>query len=114
MQISDWLLQSHPDTPKALSLRADLLAQSGHNKEAAKLYKQTVEIHPDNYLVWEQLLWSLKEMDQWEEVRDYADEASIYFPNKAALYYMKGEAEFRSEERRVGKEGRSEGGRGTC
>lgn|GEM_PF-4448014 len=94
MQISDWLLQSHPDTPKALSLRADLLAQSGHNKEAAKLYKQTVEIHPDNYLVWEQLLWSLKEMDQWEEVRDYADEASIYFPNKAALYYMKGEAEF--------------------
>src|SRR5690625_6103185 len=94
MQISDWLLQSQPDTPKALSLRADLLEQSGHNKEAAKLYKQTVEIHPDNYLVWEQLLWSLKEMDQWEEVRDYADEASIYFPNKAALYYMKGEAEF--------------------
>lgn len=94
MQVSDWLLQSHPDTPKALSLRADLLAQSGYNKEAAELYKQTVDLHPDNYLVWEQLLWSLKELDKWEEVSHYADEASIYFPNKASLYYMKGEAEF--------------------
>lgn len=91
-QVSIWLLQSHPDNPKALSLRADILAQMGMNAEAADYYIQTIEIHPDNYMVWEQLLWSLKELQRWEALNDYADEATLYFPNKAAIYLFKGEA----------------------
>lgn len=94
LEVSEWLLKSHPDTPKALSLRADLFAQSGQNAEAAELYKRTVHIHPDNYLVWEQLLWSLKELERWEEIRKYGEEATLYFPNKASIYFIKGEAEY--------------------
>lgn len=99
IEVSGWLLESHPDTPKALSLRADLFAQSGRNAEAAELYKKTVDIHPDNYLVWEQLLWSLKELERWDEISRYGDEATLYFPNKAAVYFMKGEAEFHLNDR---------------
>lgn len=91
-QVSEWLLQSHPDNPKALSLRGDIMAQSGQNMDATKYYIQTIEVHPDNYMVWEQLLWSLKELQRWEELNNYADEATIYFPNKAAVYLFKGEA----------------------
>lgn len=99
LEVSGWLLESHPDTPKALSLRADLFAQSGRNAEAAELYKKTVDIHPDNYLVWEQLLWSLKELERWDEISRYGDEAMLYFPNKAAVYFIKGEAEFHLDDR---------------
>lgn len=91
-KVSDWLLQSHPDNPKALSLRADILAQKGLNTEATEYYIQTVAIHPDNYMVWEQLLWSLKELQRWKDLNKYAEEATLFFPNKAAIYLFKGEA----------------------
>lgn len=91
-QVSIWLLESHPDDPKALSLRADVLAQSGQNEAAADFYIQTIKIHPDNYMVWEQLLWSLKDLHRWTLLNQYADDATLYFPNKAAIYLLKGEA----------------------
>lgn len=93
-QVSFWLLESHSDNPKALSLRADILAQAGRNIEAVGLYQKTVAVHPDNYLVWEQLLWSLKELHRWKDLNQMADEASMYFPNKAAIYLLKGESEY--------------------
>lgn len=91
-QVSTWLLTSHPDNPKALSLRADILSQTGHTVEATKYYLQTIKIHPDNFMVWEQLLWSLKDLLRWKALNQYADNASLYFPNKAVIYLLKGEA----------------------
>lgn len=91
-QVSIWLLESHPDEPKALALRADILAQTGQNVEATKYYIQTIKVHPDNYMVWEQLLWSLKELHRWEDLNRYGEDATMYFPNKAAIYLLKGEA----------------------
>ncbi len=91
-QVSTWLLTSHPDDPKALSLRADIMAQTGQNVEATEYYLRTIKVHPDNFMVWEQLLWSLKELHRWEELNQHADNASLYFPNKAVIYLLKGEA----------------------
>lgn len=91
-QVSIWLLESHPEEPKALALRADILAQTGQNIEATNYYIQTVKIHPDNYMVWEQLLWSLKELHRWKDLNQYSEDATLYFPNKAAIYLLKGEA----------------------
>lgn len=93
-QVSDWLLEAHPRSPKAISLRADLFSAEGRHPQAVELYKKAVEIHPDNYVTWDQLLQSLKMLRQWDEIRNYADEASIYFPNRAILYLIKGEAEY--------------------
>lgn len=91
-QVSTWLLTSHPDNPKALSLRADILAQTGKSLEATEYYLQTIKIHPDNFMVWEQLLWSLKELHRWKDLNQYAENATMYFPNKAVIYLLKGEA----------------------
>nr|WP_255785172.1 tetratricopeptide repeat protein [Membranihabitans maritimus] len=86
---SDWLLEAHPDNPKALSLKADLLSRKGENPEAVIFYKKTIDVHPDNYMVWEQLLWSLKELHRWKELVEFADQGTLYFPNKSSLYLMK-------------------------
>ncbi len=93
-EVSTWLLTSHPDNPKALSLRADILAQTGQNVEATEYYLQTIKIHPDNFMVWEQLLWSLKDLHRWKDLNQYAENATMYFPNKAVIYLLKGEAGF--------------------
>ncbi len=91
-QVSIWLTTSHPDNPKALALRADILAQAGQNVEAVEYYLQTIKIHPDNFMVWEQLLWSLKELHRWKDLNIQAENATIYFPNKAVVYLLKAEA----------------------
>lgn len=93
-QVSQWLLQSHPNDPKAMALRADIYAHQGQNNKAADLYAQTIAIYPENYLVWEQLFWSLKELLQWSKLAEFTDEALIYFPNKATVYFMKAMAAY--------------------
>lgn len=86
---SEWLLSAHPDDPKALAFRADMLVNTGKSLQAIPLYQQTIDLYPDNYMVWEQLFWTLKETLRWKELLKYTDEAMIYFPNKATVYYMK-------------------------
>ncbi len=98
-QVSIWLLESHPEEPKALSLRADILAQTGQNVEATEYYIQTIKVHPDNYMVWEQLLWSLKELHRWKDLNQYGEDATLYFPNKAAIYLLKGEAGYHLDDK---------------
>lgn len=97
-QVSTWLLTSHPDNPKALALRADILAQTGQNVEATDFYIQTIKLHPDNFMVWEQLLWSLKELHRWKDLNQYAENATMYFPNKAVIYLLKAEAGYHLED----------------
>ncbi|GAA5225235.1 hypothetical protein GCM10025777_58660 [Membranihabitans marinus] len=96
-EASAWLLTAHPDDAKALAFRADMLVNTGNSLLAIPLYQQTIALYPDNYMVWEQLFWTLKETLKWKELLKTTDEAMIYFPNKATVYYMKAMAAYHSQ-----------------
>lgn len=94
LQLTAELRRVHPDAAKAAAIEGDLYFHSGRLSEAARAYRETLELDDTVYPVWEQLLAALYLDNQIADLRKYAEEALDVFPNRPAVYvhYALGEA----------------------
>lgn len=88
--LSNRLIEAHPREAKAYALRGDILAVAGHTTGAVEAYTRAIDLNPNVYLVWEQLLGALLRGYDYAGVLKYAAMGVDYFPNQAFLYYAAG------------------------
>ncbi len=87
----------NPDDPNVFIMGGDLYLAAGRNKEAVTEYLKAVDSGEVNFEVWQNVLYLLTQLNQYENVIKYSDEALELFPNQAMLYYFNGYANLRKQ-----------------
>ncbi|MEM9992155.1 MAG: hypothetical protein AAF738_10350, partial [Bacteroidota bacterium] len=82
------LTEAHPQEAKAFAAYGDLLYHSGDIQTAQTQYKQTLALDDTVYPVWEQLMYSHLDLQQFSQLLETSVAAMDVFPNQARIYYL--------------------------
>lgn len=93
IDLAEILVSVHPEEAKSYAIRGDLYYLDGQNDKALESYEKALSLNKDIFQVWQQvmLIYNLKK--DWEKVLKTTSEAMELFPNQAAIYLFKGNAE---------------------
>ncbi len=93
IDLAEILVSVHPEEAKSYAIRGDLYYLDGQNDKALESYEKALTLNKDIFQVWQQvmLIYNLKK--DWEKVLKTTNEAMELFPNQAAIYLFKGNAE---------------------
>ncbi len=89
--------EQNPTDPNVFIMGGDLYLSTGRNKEAVQAYLRAVDSGEVNFEVWQNVLYLLTQMNQYDQVINYSDQALELFPNQAMLYYFGGYAHLRKQ-----------------
>jgi len=92
LTLAETLTEVHADEPKSFAIYGDLLFYAKRTPEAITAYRKTLQLNPNVYLVWEQLLLALAESGDYDQLLTESENALTLFPNQARLYYYSGRA----------------------
>ena len=92
LELTETLEVVHPADPKPLSASGDLLYHSGQPEKALEKYLATVELNPNVFSVWEQIMYIHLEAKNYKALEKVSEEVMDLFPNKGLAYYMHGSA----------------------
>lgn len=92
LSLAQMLTEIHPDEPKSFAIYGDLLFYAQKTTQAVEAYRKTLELDPNVYLVWEQLLLALAQTGEYDQLLEESENALTLFPNQARLYYYSGRA----------------------
>lgn len=90
IELTGILERVHPREAKSYSAYGDLLYHSGDREAALVKFKRAVELDDSVYPLWEQIMYIVLEMGDYEQLNKYATSAIDLFPNQAMAYYFKG------------------------
>ena len=87
--MSEILIATHPDDPKAYSMYGDFLYQDKQFAEAQKVFYKVISIDSSKYLVWEQLLFTDSQLEDQEALFKDSKLAMELFPGTTSplLFY---------------------------
>lgn len=77
----------HSDEAKSFSAAGDLLYYSNRRDKAIAKYRQTLDRDASVFAVWQQLLKSIHELRNYEQLFESANDALDVFPNRASVQY---------------------------
>ncbi|MGB4958582.1 MAG: tetratricopeptide repeat protein [Saprospiraceae bacterium] len=86
--LCDQLVIAHPIEAKAHAIYADVLKNDGKIIAAIRQYERTLELNKKVFVVWEQLMYALDEIDNPDQLQNVATDAIDYFPNQPISYYF--------------------------
>jgi len=86
ISISDLLVNIHPNEAKAHAFYGDVLKNTGNITAAIRQYERTLELNKNIYPVWEQLMFCLNTVEDYDKLNLTANNAIDYFPNQALSY----------------------------
>lgn len=81
---------SYPEEFEAQAYAGDVLYRMEEKKAALDYYLKAVTINPSTFSVWQNILNIEAELNRYETLTIHAEEALVYFPNQALLYYFAG------------------------
>ncbi len=97
-ELSDILVETHPDNPKAHSIRADLLFQAKEFNSARVALRKVISLDSSRYLVWEQLLFTESELKDFDAMAKESERAIGLFPQQPLPYLFSAVANFQNKE----------------
>lgn len=90
LELAYILEEVHPNDAKSFSIIGDLLYYSNDKEKALEYYKKTLERDESVYLVWEQMLYVLADLKDYDQLVKESDNALDLYPNQGALFYLNG------------------------
>jgi len=84
----------HPNEPRALMLRGEILMGQEEYREAAILFRKVNELDPGKYQVWENLLRIEALLDNYDSLAVESERAIALFPMQPMPYYFNGFASY--------------------
>ncbi|MBK9736014.1 MAG: tetratricopeptide repeat protein [Saprospiraceae bacterium] len=90
--LCDNLTIIHPNEAKAHAIYGDVLMNNGETTAAIRQYEKTLSLNNKNFLVWEQLMYGLEAVGNFDQLLKVSLEAIDLFPNQAISYYFSGKA----------------------
>lgn len=96
MRISDSQIESligliaetHPNDPRSFSIQADFMMQLQRVSEAREYMLKALEIDPNSYPLWEQLLIAENQLLDFESMSKSSQRAIELFPSQPLLYVL--------------------------
>jgi len=98
LDLGKLLTQTHSTAAKAYSIYGDMLYQVGDLEAALGAYKKTLKEDDTVYPVWRNAMEIHHELEKYEELIDFSEEAMDLFPNQGASYYYNGLAYNKKED----------------
>ncbi|MDA0196586.1 MAG: tetratricopeptide repeat protein [Bacteroidetes bacterium] len=92
VELSQRLIDAHPDESKGFAIAGDLQIQLGNKEKALEYYRKAVELDNSNFNLWQNVIQLEMERSDYDKVISHSEEALEYFPNQAVLYYFNGSA----------------------
>jgi|GEM_PF-533761 len=88
--ISQSLISAYPNEAKSFAVRGDILFYAGEFSESEKAYDQAIKLDDRKFLVWDQWILNLWELENYAKMEKTALDAIDFFPNEvnAYLYYV--------------------------
>ncbi|MFT4971731.1 MAG: tetratricopeptide (TPR) repeat protein [Saprospiraceae bacterium] len=90
LELAYILEEVHPNDAKSYSIIGDLLFYADEKEKALEYYKKTLERDESVYLVWEQMLYVLADLKDYEQLVKESDNALDLYPNQGAIFYLNG------------------------
>jgi len=87
------LEDTHPTEPKALAIHGDILYRNKEDQKALEKYKACVELDPNTFTVWQQILAIHSDNNDNEALKSSSKEVIELLPNQSLPYYFNGIAE---------------------
>jgi len=97
-ELSGILIETHPDNPKAYSIRADLLFQAKDFGKAREDLRKVISLDSSRYLVWEQLLFTEAELQDFASMKLESKRAIDLFPQQPLPYLFNAVANFQDKD----------------
>jgi tetratricopeptide (TPR) repeat protein len=82
------LMEAHPDEYLVYTVRAETLLKQGKLAEARTEILKALEIEPNDYMLWERVLFIDNDLQEWENLRTHSAEAIELFPNQPQVYFL--------------------------
>jgi tetratricopeptide (TPR) repeat protein len=89
-ELSELLINTHKDSPKAHAVYADILYTENKFQEAKTHYLIVLEKDKTKSQVWSQVLFIQAEQNDFFGMLETSDEALTYFPTDPLFYYFNG------------------------
>lgn len=90
LELSDAMIQAHPNDYRGFAIKGDFLSQLNKKKEAVEMYQQSNLRDKNQFAVWNQLMFLLTDLEDWDELERQSTEALSLFPTQPLFYYMNG------------------------
>lgn len=90
LELAYILEEVHPNDAKSYSIIGDLLYYSNDKEKALEYYKKTLDRDESVYLVWEQMLYVLADLKDYDGLVKESENALDLYPNQGALFYLNG------------------------
>lgn len=98
-ELAELTVQAAPRNPKAWSVKGDFHLREDQKAEAYSCFKTAVELPSgDKFEIWQQILVLDAQLEQWDELKKDAQEASDLFPSQPFPPMMKGLAHLQVSE----------------
>ena len=95
-RIANTLLATHPDSPRGHQLLGDIFLRRSDYEKAREQFVLAATMEPNNYPVWETLLFTDIQLGDYDMLGKHATEALTYFPEQPLLYLFDGYAKYQS------------------
>jgi tetratricopeptide (TPR) repeat protein len=98
MELSEILIETHPNDPKAFSMYGDFLYQDKKYAEARDVFRKVISIDSSKYIVWEQLLFTDSQLEDQDALFNDSKLAMELFPEQPLPYLFTGGAYYQKKE----------------
>jgi tetratricopeptide (TPR) repeat protein len=88
--LTDLLIESHPDDARSHGTSADFLKFDNRLEEARVRYLTCIEIEPGVYEFWRQVFNMDIQASSWDSLAAVTARCMNYFPNQSDVYYFNG------------------------
>ncbi len=79
---------AHPNDPRSYNIIADYLIQKNRLQEARSNIVKALEIDPNTYHIWEQLVMIDNQIGDWENMKTDSEKAIELFPSQGLMYVL--------------------------
>ena len=96
--LAEILVTTHPEEPKAYSIQADLYYQGEEWSKARDALRIVIGLDSSKYMVWEQLLFTDSNLEDFESMRQDSRRTIELFPQQPLPYLFAAVASYNFEE----------------
>lgn len=89
-ELLELLTSAHPKDAKAFAMKADFLLRDGELKKSQQAFYETVKLDSSRFLVWNQLISTSYELQDFNAMEKDSKTALELFPNQGMLYLFNG------------------------
>ena len=97
-ELATILVETHPLEAKAHSIQADLYYQAEEWENARTSLRKVLSLDSSNYVVWEQLLFTESNLEDFEAMRDESKTTIELFPQQPLPYLFSAVANYQFED----------------